>query len=181
MKQYQEMTEEEILRQTDTAIREYLAYIRPHGEFVLDHCLGRQVNELRKLFRQGKGLGYKDKLSAQDARELDVLINHFYPIMLEHARAVQLDYSREEILWKLRSTAAGASIREAFAASGLDVDIECQRHRAKVLLPLGGVRLRFYVGYKSIGKADTLPGLIQAVRDLKDAVSRIGGDVRIEK
>lgn len=179
MKRLNDMTEEEILNQTATAIHDYLTHIRPHGEFILEHCMTKQINELRLMFRQSKGRGRKERLSPWEIRELDVIISHFYPMMQERARAAQLNYTKGEALWIIRSTAAGESIRQALIDSGLKAEIECQRYRAKVVVDLEGRSLRFYVGYKSLEQEGMLTGVISAVKDLKDAVCRIGGDVKL--
>ena len=61
----------------------------------------------------------------------------------------------------------------------MDCQTEYQRYRAKVLINLDGRTLRFYIGYKALEQADTLPGIVRAVLDLKDAADRIGGDVKL--
>ena len=176
------MTEEEILNHVATAIHDYLMRIRPqHGEFVLEYCMDRQINELKLLFRHSRGLGRRDPLSPQDIQELNLTINHFLPRMQDQARAVQLHYTKEQTLWKIRGTSAAELIKNAFKDSGLKAGIECQRYRAKVLIDLGGRTLRFYVAYKTLEKSDTLPKVVQAVLDLNDAACRIGGDLKLSR
>jgi hypothetical protein len=180
MKKLQDMTEEEVLNHVATAIHDYLMRIRPqHGEFVLDHCMARQISELTMLFRYSRGLGRRDSLSRQDTSELNMTINHFLPGMQEQARAVQLHYTKEQTLWKIRGTSAAELIKKAFKDIGMNAEIECQRYRAKVFVDLGGRTLRFYVAYKTLDKLDTLPNVVQAVLDIKDAACRIGGDIKL--
>ena len=95
--------------------------------------------------------------------------------------AAQLQYSKEQTLWKIRGTAASARIVQAFKEAGLTACVECQRYRAKVFAGIGGRMVRFYIGYKTLEKEDVLPGIIQAVLDLQDALERIGNDVRISR
>ena len=174
------MTEEEVLNYVARAIHDYLLRIRPeHGEFVLDYCVARQINELKQLFRRSRGIGRRDDLSQQDIRELDLAICHFMPMMQEQARAVQLHYTKEQTLWKIRGTAAHELIKKAFGEVGLKVDVESQRYRAKVTVYMEKRTLRFYVGYKALEQLDTLPNVVRAVLDLKDAVCRIGGDIKL--
>ena len=176
------MTEEEVLNNVASAINDYLMRIRPqHGEFVLEDCMARQISELKLLFRYSRGLGRRDALSSKDVRELDVIINHFLPGMQEQARAVQLHYTKEQTMWKIRGTSAAELIKKAFNDSGLKAQIECQRYRAKVFVDLGGRTLRLYVAYKTLEKKDTLPNVVQAVLDLNDAVCRIGGDIKLSR
>lgn len=179
-KKIQDMTEEEVLKHVATAIHGYLMQIRPqHGEFVLEDCMARQISELKMLFRYSRGLDKWDALSLQDIQELDLTINHFLPRMQDQACAVQLHYTKEQTLWKIRGTSATELIKEAFKDSGLKAEIECQRYRAKVLINLGGRTLQFYVAYKTLERLDTLPNIVRAVLDLKDAACRIGGDLKL--
>lgn len=179
-KKLQEMTEEEILNHVATAIHDYLMRIRPqHGKFVLEDCVARQVSELKMLFRWSRGLGRGDSLSPQDVQELDITINHFLPQMQERARAVQLHYTKEQTLWKIKGTSAEALIKKAFLDVGMKAVVECQRYRAKVIIDLGGRTLRIYVGFKALEQEDTLPNVTRAVMDLKDAACRIGGDIKL--
>jgi len=179
-KKLHEMTEEEILNQVARGIHDYLAQIRPqHGEFVLDHCLARQTGELKRLFRESRGLGYRDALSPQDTREMKQTLSHFLPRMQEQARTVQMHYTKEQALWQIRGTSADALIKKTFSDIGMRAVVICQRYRAKVLLDLGGRTLRFYVAYKTLEKEDTLPNVARAVLDLKDAVCRLGGEIKL--
>lgn len=175
-----EMTEEEILNQTAAAIHEYLLRIRPlHGEFVLEDCLDRQVKALTALFRSSRRLARRDALSPGDVQELDLMVQHLLPRMREQATAVQLSYTKELTKWKIRGISATESIKQAFGDAGLKAGILCQKFRAKVVVDLGGRSLLFYVPYKTLEQPDTLPKLVQAVLDLKDAACRIGGDIKL--
>ena len=179
-KKIYEMTEEEVLNHVATAIHDYLLRIRPqHGEFVLEDCMVRQVSELKMLFRSSRGLGRRDPLSPQDIQELDLTITHFLPQMQERARAAQLHYTKEQTLWKIKGTSAEALIKKAFNDAGMRAVVECQKYRAKVIIDLGGRTLRIYVGFKALEQEDTLPNVTRAVLDLKDAVCRIGGDIKL--
>ena len=179
---YQDMTEEEVLNHVARAIHNYLMRIRPqHGEFVLEDCMARQISELKLLFRHSRGLGRRDSLSPQDIKELDLTINHFLPRMQDLAREVQLHYTKEQTLWKIRGTSAAELIKNAFKENGLKAEIECQRYRAKVFINLDGRTLRFYVKYSTLEQPDALPGIVRAVLDLKDAACRIGGDIKLSR
>ena len=181
MKKIQEMSEEEILNQVGIAIHDYLKKIRPYGEFYLEGCVQAQISELIRLYRINLGLKSRDKMSPQDLQELDLIISHLEPQMRQQASAVQLQYTKELTLWKLRSTSAEASIAPAFKAAGLPVHIDKQKYRAKVTVNLGGYYLNFGIPYKTLKEEDTLPNIIQAVMDLKDAISRLGSDVKVSK
>lgn len=179
---YIDMTDEEVLNHAARAIHDYLMRIRPqHGEFVLEDCMARQISELKLLFRHSRGLGRRDSLSPQDIKDLDLTINHFLPRMQDQARAVQMHYTKELTLWKIRGTSAAELIKNAFKDSGMKTEIECQRYRAKVFINLDGRTLRFYVKYSSLEQPDALPDIVRAVLDLKDATHRIGGDIKLSR
>ena len=175
------MTEEEILNQAATAIHDYLQKIRPYGEFDLEACVQAQVTELRRLYRLGLDPGARGPISRQDWRGMNQFVSRFEPQMRERASMVQLHYNKELTLWKLRSTSAEASIAPAFKAAGLPVQVEKQKYRAKVIVNLGSRQLSMYIPYKTLNKEDALPNIIQAVMDLKDAISRLGSDVRVSR
>ena len=181
MKNIQEMTEDEILNHVASAIHDYLMRIRPYGEFVLENCVQAQVNELKRLYRFSLGIGARETMSRQDMQEMNLTICHFEPRMRERASDVQLHYNRELTLWKLRSTSAEASIAPAFRAAGLPAHVEKQKYRAKVIVNLGGRQLSMFIPYKILSKEDTIPNIIQAVLDLKDAISRLGSDVKVSR
>ena len=178
MNKLQDFTEEEVLDHAESAIHDYLTRIRPHGEFVLEKCISLQIGELKRLFRWRRGVGRRDALTPRDVQDLDAIVSRFLPLMRERARDAQLRYTKEQTLWKIRSTAAAEQIVKAFGDAGLKVQVECQRYRAKVLADLGGRTLRFYVGFKALEKGDSLYGIVQAVWDIKAAAERIGGDVK---
>lgn len=179
MKKIQEMTDEEILNCVATAIHDYLMKIRPHGEFNLDRCMWMQSNELRRLYRMGLGLGMRDSMSAKDARELNRLICRLEPGMKQQAQAIQLHYNKEQTLWKIRSTASKARIEKAFGDAGLRTYVDAQCYRARVVAEVGSYKVRLYVGYKALEQENTLDDVVHAVLDLRDALYRLGNDVKV--
>lgn len=182
-KKIQEMTDEEVLDFTAKAIKEYMSRIRPHGEFVLEACVRSQLGELKRFFLWSRGLSVRrpEHITSRDHQEWNLCSMHFEPLMRERARIYQMNYNKEEALWKIRGTSASAMIVNAFDEIGLKANVECQKYRAKVFVDLGGRLLRFYVGYKAIEKRNCLPDVVQAVVDLKDAICRLGGDIRLGK
>ena len=102
--------------------------------------------------------------------------------MTERARAVQLHYNQEQTVWKIHDTSAKAQIEKAFKDVGIKVSVDGQRYRAKVQAFLGNNTLRFYVGFKALEKGEeVLEGIVQAVLDMKDALGRLGKDVKISR
>ena len=183
MKKIQEMTEEEILNSAASGIHDYLMRIRPHGEFVLNMAVRAQIAQLKRDYSWSIGLTGRDRLSRQQCQqELEQLIAHLEPKMTERARAVQLHYNQEQTVWKIHDTSAKAQIEKAFKDVGIKVSVDGQRYRAKVRAFLGNNTLRFYVGFKALEKGEeVLEGIVQAVLDMKDALGRLGKDVKISR
>ena len=182
MKKIQEMTEEEILNSAASGIHDYLMRIRPHGEFVLDMAVRAQIAQLKRDYSWSLGLTGRDRLSRQQYQELEQLIAHLEPKMTERARAVQLHYNQEQTVWKIHDTSAKAQIEKSFRDVGIKVSVDGQRYRAKVLAYLGSNTLRFYVGFKALEKGEeVLEGIVQAVLDMKDALGRLGKDVKLSR
>ena len=182
MKKIQEMTEEEILNNAASGIHDYLMNIRPHGDFVLEMAVRAQIAQLKQHYRWSLGLGGRDRLSQRQLQELEQLIAHLEPKMAERARTVQLHYNREQTVWSIHDTSAKAQIEKAFRDVGIKVSVDGQRYRARVLAYLGSHTLRFYVGFKALEKGeDVLEGVVQAVLDMRDALARLGKDVKVSK
>lgn len=179
----EEMTEEEVLNHVATGIHDYLMRIRPHGEFILDVAVRAQIAELKRLYSWSYGVTTpRGQLSREQLQELDQIIAHLEPQMTERARAVQLHYSQNETIWQIQSTSAKAQIEKAFKDKGIKVTVDAQRYRARVLAYLGGHTPRFYVGFKALEKGEeVLEGVVQAVLDMRDALVRLGTDVKVSK
>ena len=174
------MSEEEILNHVDAGIDGYLMNIRfQHSQFVLKDCMSRQIHKLRELYRESRILRRNDTLSSSEMLELEQIINHFYPLMHERAVAAQMKYNKEQTIWTIRGTAADALIRKAFSDVGVNVEVQCQKYRAKVIIDLGGRKLQFYVGFKKLEKEGALSEITSAVHDLLDAADIIGGNIKI--
>ena len=182
MKKFQEMTEEEILNHVATGIHDYLARIRPHGEFILERAVTAQVAELKRLYNWSYGIGARDHLTRSQFAELEQTVLLLEARMRERARTVQLHYNREQTVWSIHDTSAKAQIEKAFRDVGIKVSVDGQRYRARVLAYLGSHTLRFYVGFKALEKGeDVLEGVVQAVLDMRDALARLGKDVKVSK
>lgn len=181
MKDIRKMTDDEILNHLCVGIHDYMERIRPYREFVLEDCLSMEVEALKRLYRTSRGLPQtrRYKLSTDEIRELDALLTRLRPAMLAMTRPVQTHYMKQLAVWKVNGTAASALIVKAFADRGLSATVECQKHRAKVSVDLGKYHARLYVGYKSVARGDTVDGLVQATMDLRDALSRMGNDVKV--
>ena len=181
MKRFRDMTEDEILNEALRAIHEYMSRIQPHAEFKLDRAVGAQVNLLNGLFRNDRGLSYRDTLTGQDAAEWDSTKAYFEPRFAQQARVFQQRYMKAEAVWTINETMAQALIIPAFKNAGLKAKVFPQRYRAQVFVCIGDRTLRFYIPYKELGREGLMEGVINSVKEIKDALSRLGRDVKISK
>ena len=182
MKKIEEMTEEEILAGAARGIPRYLSVIRSsHQDFDVVKCVEVQAFELKMLYKESRGIGRWGKMTTQDLQELDALIGHFTPGMQEQALEAEKLYRKEHLVWLINGGTAQALLVPAFEQAGLNAKVERQRYRAKVTVALGARSVRFYAAYKALSQEGTLERLVQAVLDLKGALDRIGGDIKISK
>lgn len=182
MKKIEEMTEEEILKRVARGIPRYLSGIRSfHRDFDQGRCVEVQAFELKQLYKESQGLGRWGTMTVQDLQALDALIGHFTPGMQEQALEAEKNYRKEHVVWLINGGMAQALIAPAFEQAGLTADVVLQRYRAKVTVGLGERSVQFYVAYKALSQKGTLERLVQAVQDLKGALDRIGGDIKISK
>lgn len=182
-KKLREMTEEEILKDALLVVPEYRDRVRDSGKFVVEDCVQRAQKRIEMLYRANRGLRPAAALNKAEGRELEALIAHFRPKLIEAIRPVQQKFLQRRMVANINGITAGELIPAAFAEAGLRVRVEGQTVRAKVQVELGGGPiLRFYVRYSDLRKReDAVDNAVKAVLDLKDAVSRLGYGVVINK
>ena len=177
-----EMTEDQVLERVARSIPGYLSGLREyHRDFDPAKCVEAQVFELKELYKESRGLGPYGTFTIRDLHKLDALIGHFTPLMQEQARVAGQAYRKEQIVWMINGSTAQALLVPAFEQAGLTAEVTLQRYRAKVTVGLGGRSVRFYVGFKAMAREGTVEDLVKAVLDLKDALCRIGGDIKISR
>lgn len=182
MKKLEEMSEAEVLERAAQGIPGYLSGIRSaHQDFDVMKCVEAQAFELKMLYKESRGLGRWGTMTNRDLLELDALIGHFTPGMQEQALEAEKDYRKKHVAWLISASTAQALLVPAFEQAGLAATVELQRYRAKVSVRLGGRSVRFYATYKTLSQKGAPERLVQGVLDLKDALDRIGGDVKIYK
>ena len=82
---------------------------------------------------------------------------------------------KAEKIKAINGITAKSIISAAFAEAGYKVSIDVQCYRARVSVPiLKGRRLRLYIRYRDLGKPDLMQGVLTAVEDLTDALTRLG-------
>ncbi len=181
MKNLNEMTEEEVLEAVARAIPTYTSTLKYHRDFNLSECVKAQEKELQVLFKRSLGLSHKDTMSYAQFVELDTLFAYFQDKMREQALAAQQVYMKQQLVWRISSSSAQAALVPAFEQAGLNATVEPQRYRAKVKVDLGSRTVRFFASYKTLAREGSAERLVQGVLDLRDAMERIGGDVKISR
>lgn len=176
------MSEEEILVEALRAVQEYRERIRGTHRFVLEDCLRSSLNRIEAMFRSERQQHY-EKLPLRDRKDLDVLLGHFRPKLVEEISRIQTEYMRQRMVTGINATTAQQLLPAAFAKEGLRAIVEGQTHRAKVeILVAPTMKLKFYVRYRDLNsKKDIVDNVVRAVLDLKDAVTRLGSSVMVTK
>lgn len=183
MKKLRDMSEEEILVEALRAVPEYRERIRATHKFILDDCVRAAMNRIEACFRADQGLKPYGAMPERDRRELNVLLAHYRPKLIEEIEPIQIRYMRQRVVSDISTVTAQNIIPAAFAKEGLVAEVEGQTHRAKVEIQLApSTRVKFYVRYRDLNTRDGLADdLVRAVLDLKDAVTRLGSGVMVTK
>ena len=174
MKKIDELTEDEIIDEGLRAVPEYMERIRPSGVFNLENCVAAEVRRIENLYKSCRGLRLYSPLSRKEMQAMDAFTSHFAPALTERTRAVQQRYLQQRRVSQINAVTASALIPEEFRKAGLKAEVFGQRYRAKVIVPLAGTSVRFYVRYKDLGREGLMDDVIKAVLDLKDALNRLG-------
>lgn len=174
MKRFNELTEEEIILDALRAVPEYLEGIRATGVFQLDKCVALETKCIEKLYKAGIGVRQYSPLSKKELQDMDAFTAHFIPILMERTLPIQQRYMQQRRVSQINATTASALIPEEFKKVGLMAQVSGQKYRAKVVVPLTGTSVRFYVRYKDMNREGLMDDIIKAVLDLKDAINRLG-------
>lgn len=181
MKRFNELTEEEIILDALRAVPEYLEGIRTTGVFQLDKCVALETKRIEKLYKAGIGVRQYAPLSKKELQDMDAFTAHFIPILMERTLPIQQRYMQQRRVSQINATTASALIPEEFKKVGLMAQVSGQKYRAKVVVPLTGTSVRFYVRYKDMNREGLMDDIIKAVLDLKDAINRLGYGCLVSK
>ena len=174
MKKFNELTEDEIIEDALRAIPEYLERIRTTGVFQLESCVAAETKRIEKLYKAGIGIRQYSPLSKKELQDKDAFTAHFIPLLMERTLPIQQRYMRQRRVSQINATTAQALIPAEFKKVGLKAEVSGQKYRAKVIVPLTGTSVRFYVRYKDMNREGLIDDIIKAVLDLKDAIDRLG-------
>ena len=178
-----EMGEEAILMEALRAVPDYREKIRETGKFILEDCVRDAMKRIEYLFRADRGLRSYDPLGPQNRGQLEALLAYFRPKVIDAIRPVQQRYMQNRMVSEINATAAKGLLLAVFAERGLPAEVEGQRYRAKVEVRLApSLRVKFYVRYRDLNeKEGVAEDVVQAVLDLKDAVTRLGSGVMMSR
>lgn len=174
-KSFNELSEQEILKEVQRVVPNYLAQVRNTGAFDFTACVNFQVDELQRLYRQAHGFSSRRKFR----QGLEAFTAHFLPLIEQQTEEILTKFNKSRILMQVEAATARGILLPAFDQAGLEADIVCQRYRAKVTVRLTARQsLSFYVSYKSLREEHAQEKLVSAVLDMQDAAGRIGGDLK---
>ena len=173
-----EWTDEEVLEYVGRVIPDYMASLSSGEDFDRNVCIGLQIEELERLYRRKvrRPKSWLNRRRAEDTKVPDSLIAHFRPMIERQTLDFQMQYKKEHLVRQLNNTTALAVLIPALESAGFQAKVECQQSRIKVLVynltPRQG--LRFYVSYSALKKKEKIDELIQSLRDMQLAASKMG-------
>lgn len=188
MKDFDEMTEEEVLEDALSVVPEYLARIRQTGQFDLADCVALELRRIEFLFRHRRNRvrvpnltipklfsKYGEEAKAEQ-KALNQILAHYKELLTERTIPIRDKYLRGRKVSEINAITAKAIIAGRMQEAGYDdAEITGQRYRARVEVPIGKCnRVRFYVRYKDLTNEERLNEAVSAVGDLKNALERLG-------
>ena len=191
---FDDMTEDEILDEALGAIPEYLERIRQTGRFDLEECVHLELGRIEKLFRGRRGrlvvpnmprpqCFRRDEAAAKiEKATLEALLAHFRGTLTERTIPVRDRYLRSRKVSEINAITAKAVITARLKEAGYESEITGQRYRARVEVRVArGYTLRFYVSYKNVDREGFLDGVIQAVGRIQADLESLGHSVVLKK
>ena len=141
-----------------------------------------ELMEVKECFLSSLGKGLYDALTPSEEAEMEQVLAYFEPILLKRTALLRDKMLKGDTVRKINFASAEAVIRSSLDDVGLTALITSQRYRAAVDVPLqGSTCVRFYVSYKNVLKPDYMDGIVAAVLDMKEALSRLGASARIKR
>ena len=193
-KNFDDMTEDEILGEALGAIPEYLERIRQTGRFDLEECVRLELGRIEKLFRGRRGrlvvpnmprpqCFRRDEAAAKiEKATLEELLAHFRGTLTQRTIPVRDRYLRSRKVSEINAITAKAVITARLKEAGYESEVTGQRYRAKVEVRVArGYTLRFYVSYKNVDREGFLDGVIQAVGRIQADLESLGHGAMLKK
>lgn len=191
---FDDMTEDEILGEALGAIPEYLERIRQTGRFDLEECVRLELGRIEKLFRGRRGrpavpnmprpFSFRRDEAAAKAEKaaLEALLAHFRGTLTQRTIPVRDRYLRSRRVSEINAITAKAVITARLKEAGYEGEVTGQRYRARVEVRVArGYKLRFYVYYKNVGREGFLDGVIRAVGRIREDLESLGHGAVLKK
>ncbi|MBO6081802.1 MAG: hypothetical protein J6P46_02120 [Bacteroidales bacterium] len=188
MKPFEKLTDEEILEDALRAVPDYLADLGKEGDFSMERCLRRCIERVKYLYKKSAGPiiwpnfpTSSRTLTKEQIEDLTRICVRLDAPLRKRIEPIRQRFLKKRAVYRINSTTAASLIPAAFKEAGLQAMVTAQQYRAKVEVTLPkGNRLRFYINYKDLTKEGVIDGVITAVSDLNNALSRLGGPVAIK-
>ena len=191
---FDDMTEDEILGEALGAIPEYLERIRQTGRFDLEECVRLELGRIEKLFRGRRGRPVipnmprpqcfrRDEATAKaEKAALEALLAHFRGTLTQRTIPVRDRYLRSRRVSEINAITAKAVITARLKEAGYESEVTGQRYRAKVEVQVTrGYKLRFYVYYKNVNREGFLDGVVRAVGRIREDLESLGHGAVLKK
>ena len=191
---FDDMTEDEILGEALGAIPEYLERIRQTGRFDLEECVRLELGRIEKLFRGRRGRPVipnmprpqcfrRDEATTKAEKDaLEALLAHFRGTLTQRTIPVRDRYIRSRKVSEINAVTAKSVITARLKEAGYEGEVTGQRYRARVEVRVArGYMLRFYVYYKNVCREGFLDGVIRAVGRIREDLESLGHGAVLKK
>lgn len=143
----------------------------------------------KELYKRSAGSMFRSNrstssltLTTKQVEDLTNICFRLDPLLRARLETIREQFLKKRAVFRINSITATSVIPAAFREAGFQAVVTGQQYRAKVEVTLPkSNHLRFFVNYKDLMKESVLDEAVKAVKDLQDALSRLGGPVSIKK
>ena len=181
-KLFKDLTEEEVIYVALEVVQDYRAKIRGTGEFNVDRCVQMAIDHLKWLYKSKHGIFTHTQMSQREREEMAQIVSHYHPILYARISDIQQKYLQSRKVSEINAATAKALITSRFDAAGFTAIVTGQFYRARVEVKISPTyRVRFYLNYKKMFQDGVLDNAITAVKDLANAIDRLGYGTMVER
>lgn len=152
------------------------------GDFNIQKCMVCAMDNIGRYFRGSIGLPAYASLDKDQKHELTLIQDGIKPKVWEAISEQRTKRVKQHTITAINFARASGIISEALSAAGLKHTIYEQRYRARVEVRIGSLTVvRFYVKYKDLEREEAADEMMVALRDLQDALQRLGPGVFLRR
>ncbi len=152
------------------------------GDINMQKCMECAMDNIGKYFRKSNGLFEYASLNKDMAQELSVLQDSIRQKVWDAMNERRTKCVKQNAITAINFARASGIISNALNAAGLNHLIYEQRYRARVEVRIGSMTVvRFYVKYKDLAREEAMDEMLAALRDLQDALQRLGPGVFLRR